>query len=352
MEMNTRLQVEHPVTEAVTGIDLVEWQLRVAAGEPLPLGQADIRLTGHAFEARLYAEDVPAGFLPATGRIEHISVPDLARVDSGVRPGDTISPWYDPMIAKIIVHGPTRDIALGLLDRALSGSEVTGTVTNLAFLHALVRNPDLAAGDVDTGLIARNFERLVAVPAPGRKVLALAAVAAAGLVDGGGPFSGFSLWAPLARTVSFGDASAVVEVLGKGHVRVETSAGTAVCTLRDGRWWIDGQPLAERAVVHARAVSIFGDAMHDFARHDPLAHDAVETEGGLMTHAPMPGLVRDLFVMPGDSVERGDKIAVLEAMKMEHTLLAGSGGRVAEVMVAVGAQVEAGAALVRLETTA
>ncbi len=150
IEMNTRLQVEHPVTEAVTGIDLVEWQLRVASGEALPLRQEEVALTGHAFEARLYAEDVAAGFLPATGRLTHLAFPPGVRACTGVRPGDAISPWYDPMIAKIITHGPTRATALRALTRALEQTEVAGTVTNLAFLAALSRHPGFAAGDVDT----------------------------------------------------------------------------------------------------------------------------------------------------------------------------------------------------------
>merc|ERR1711969_348795 len=146
MEMNTRLQVEHPVTELVTGVDLVEWQLRVAAGEPLPKTQGELGLTGHAFEARLYAEDVPAGFLPATGRLAHLAFPDDVRSDSGVRSGDVISPHYDPMIAKLIVHGATREIALRKLARGLAGTQVAGTVTNLAFLGALARDRPAQAG--------------------------------------------------------------------------------------------------------------------------------------------------------------------------------------------------------------
>lgn len=146
MEMNTRLQVEHPVTEAITGVDLVEWQLRVAAGEPLPMAQSALSISGHAFEARLYAEDVPAGFLPATGALTHLRFPDVARADSGVRAGDEISPHYDPMIAKVIVHGPTRDVALKRLSQALSRTQVAGTVTNLAFLGALARHASFGAG--------------------------------------------------------------------------------------------------------------------------------------------------------------------------------------------------------------
>ncbi|MEO1276759.1 MAG: biotin carboxylase N-terminal domain-containing protein, partial [Pseudomonadota bacterium] len=175
MEMNTRLQVEHPVTEAVTGLDLVELQLRVASGEPLPLAQSDVPLTGHAFEARIYAEDAARGFLPATGTLSHLSFPPDARADSGVRPGDTITPYYDPMIAKLIVHGPTREAALAQLHRALSQTRIAGSVTNTAFLAALCRHADFAAGHVDTGLIERDLETLTHHPAPGADVIAKAA---------------------------------------------------------------------------------------------------------------------------------------------------------------------------------
>ncbi len=221
MEMNTRLQVEHPVTEAVTGIDLVEWQLRVASGESLPASQEDIHLNGHAFEARLYAEDVPAGFLPATGTLAHLKFPEGARAETGVRPGDTISPWYDPMIAKIITHGPTRAIALTKLTAALEATEVAGSVTNLAFLAALSRHEGFAAGDVDTGLIARDLDALTDVAPADMTVKALAALGAAGLAEGGGSLAGFTLWQPLRRSVPLEGVEAVVEVMAPDRARVQ-----------------------------------------------------------------------------------------------------------------------------------
>jgi 3-methylcrotonyl-CoA carboxylase alpha subunit len=201
MEMNTRLQVEHPVTEAITGVDLVEWQLRVASGEPLPAAQGDLKITGHAIEARLYAEDVPAGFLPATGRLEHLRFGEGARADTGVGPGDEISPWYDPMIAKLIVHGPTRTIALKQMDRALATTEVAGATTNLAFLRRLVGHGRFASGDVDTGLIEADLDALVAPPPTSAAVIARAALAAMGLDGDPAPLAGFSLWAPLRQSV-------------------------------------------------------------------------------------------------------------------------------------------------------
>ena len=351
MEMNTRLQVEHPVTEAVTGIDLVEWQLRVASGEPLTSRQEDIRLMGHAFEARLYAEDVPAGFLPATGTLSHLRFPQGVRADTGVRPGDTISPWYDPMIAKIIVHGPTRAIALSKLRAALEDTEVAGSVTNLSFLGALARHAGFAAGDVDTGLIARDLDALTAAAAPDLAVRALAALGAGGLAGGGPALSGFSIWAPLKRTVSLQGVDAVIEMHGPGNATVALGAEIADCVLLGDMWWVNGRPSGARIVLTPGRVSIFGPGAHHFDLIDPLARDTAVAGGGL-TLSPMPGLVKAVFVAAGQAVKAGDRLAVLEAMKMEHTLTAARDGTVAEVLVAAGAQVEAGAALVRLEEDA
>ncbi|WP_413875905.1 acetyl/propionyl/methylcrotonyl-CoA carboxylase subunit alpha [Albidovulum sp.] len=348
MEMNTRLQVEHPVTEAVTGIDLVEWQLRVASGEPLPARQEEISLTGHAFEARLYAEDVAAGFLPATGTLTHLKFPAGARAETGVRPGDTISPWYDPMIAKIITHGPTRDIALTQLAAALDATEVAGSVTNLAFLAALARHEGFRRGDVDTGLIARDLDLLAADAPPGLAVRALALIGAAGLDGGGAALAGFTLWAPLARRVALEGLSGLIEVQAPGRVRVTIGEEVADCRLHAGGWWVNGRPSGGRIVAAPGRVSVFGQGGHHFDRVDPLAR-AADAGGGGLTLSPMPGLVKTVFVAAGQAVAAGERLAVLEAMKMEHTLTAARAGVVAEVLVESGAQVEAGAALVRLE---
>jgi len=344
MEMNTRLQVEHPVTEAITGIDLVEWQLRVASGEPLPARQEDLAITGHAFEARLYAEDVPAGFLPATGTLAHLRFAPGCRAETGVRPGDTISPWYDPMIAKIITHGPTRAAALGQLATALEATEVAGTVTNLDFLGRLARHPGFAAGDVDTGLIGRDLDTLAAPRPVPDAARALAVIAAAGLAHGTG--SGFTLWAPLRRTVAF-EEEAHLQVTGPGAVRVEVAGEAHDCTLRADGWWVDGQKTGARVHLAEDAVTVFLHGAWRFERPDPLARHATGPASDL-TLAPMPGLVKAVFVEAGQEVAAGDRLAVLEAMKMEHTLVAGRAGQVAEVLVAPGAQVEAGAALIRL----
>ena len=353
MEMNTRLQVEHPVTEAITGVDLVEWQLRVASGEPLPATQDDLTITGHAFEARLYAEDVPAGFLPATGRLDHLAFPAGARADSGVRSGDSISPWYDPMIAKVIVHGPTRAAALRQLDRALARTEVAGTVTNLAFLGALARHAGFAAGDVDTGLIERDLAALTAPPAPDARVAVAAALAAAGLWGDVPEDTGFGLWAPLKRdlTLASGDDEIAVQIACDGPDRATVTfvSGSHTATRRAGGWWIDGHPAPLRVVQAGGAVHVFAGGCRSFTLVDPLARAVAGAAAGNVTLSPMPGLVKAVFVQAGQAVATGDRLAVLEAMKMEHVLTAGRAGVVAEVLVSAGDQVEAGAALIVLE---
>ena len=355
MEMNTRLQVEHPVTEAITGVDLVEWQLRVAAGEALPARQEELTISGHAFEARLYAEDVPKGFLPATGRLSHLAFPEGCRADSGVRAGDEISPFYDPMIAKVITHGPTRAVALRRLVRALEGTEVAGTVTNLGFLGALARHQGFARGDVDTGLIARDIETLVVAPLAGPQETALAALAALDLLEGAPAEAGFALWQPLERDVVLvSDGEEVV-------VRLRTLSATAhdlrvgetwVAARRvDGQWRLDGQP-APGVAVDGTRITVFGQYGLAFDLVDPLARDSAAGGDAALIEAPMPGLVKAVFARAGQAVSKGDRLAVLEAMKMEHSLLAARDGVVAEVLVATGDQVSAGAALVRLEDDA
>ena len=351
MEMNTRLQVEHPVTEAITGVDLVEWQLRVAAGEALPLSQDQLTITGHAFEARLYAEDVPKGFLPATGTLTHLQFPDGARADSGVRGGDTISPFYDPMIAKVIVHGPTRDVALAKLSAALRDTQVAGTVTNLGFLGALAAHKGFAAGDVDTGLIARDIDELTAVAALAPAHWARAAMAALGL-DAPKADAGFSLWAPLRQSVALAregeEITLQVEVTGTDAQRWFVGDVVVKATRVAGRWQLDGNAAAEVAMSDG-VVTVFDAYGIAFDIIDPLQRDASATGDGNLIVAPMPGLVKAVTAKAGQTVKAGDRLAVLEAMKMEHALLAARDGVIAEVLVGEGDQVEAGAALIRLE---
>ncbi len=353
MEMNTRLQVEHPVTEAIAGVDLVEWQLRVAAGGPLPLAQNDIPLRGHAFEARLYAEDVPAGFLPATGRLTHLEFPPGARADSGVRAGDAISPWYDPMIAKLITHGPDRATALNRMAQALAETEVAGCVTNLAFLRRLVRLPDFVAGNFDTGLIGRHIEALKAAPEPDSRVAALAGIGALGLDADQGPLAGFHLWQPMARTARLlrdGDEAVLrVTVLAPGRFEAAVEDATHLVERRGADWWIDGAKTPANIARHGAQLSVFwGDGFH-YTLPDPLATGDAAHHGGDVITAPMPGLLRAVFAEAGQGVAKGDRLAVLEAMKMEHVLTAARDGTVAEVLAGAGDQVEAGAPLIRLE---
>lgn len=352
MEMNTRLQVEHPVTEAITGVDLVEWQLRVASGEGLPKRQEDLRITGHAFEARLYAEDVPKGFLPATGRLTHLKFPEIARADSGVRAGDEISPFYDPMIAKLITHGTSRAGALRRMSAALATCEVAGTVTNLAFLGALTHHKGFAAGDVDTGLIDRDLKELVVAPEPTARDIALAGLAALGLLDKAGFETGFSLWTPLLRSVHLRrdgeDIVVKVRTLSADAHNVQLGEVTVEARRIGGRWQLDGEA-APAVAATAELVSVFSQYGLGFEIVDLLQREALAAGDMDVIEAPMPGLVKTMFATPGQAVKEGDRLAVLEAMKMEHSLLAARDGVVAEVLVEEGAQVTAGAALVRLE---
>ncbi|PID37085.1 MAG: 3-methylcrotonyl-CoA carboxylase [Rhodobacterales bacterium] len=353
MEMNTRLQVEHPVTEAITGVDLVEWQLRVASGEALPKRQDELTITGHAFESRLYAEDVPKGFLPATGTLAHLSFPQGARADTGVRTGDTISPFYDPMIAKVITHGPTREVALMRMARALEETHVAGTVTNITFLSALCAHAGFAAGEVDTGLIERDLAALTQVESPGAREVALAALAAAGLLDpAASATTGFSLWEPLKRSIhlEFGEEALVAIIESQSPDKARITVGDAVVEAQHAGhiWLLDEVPAPEVRVTGA-LVTVFAHGGMAFRRTNALDVAAAGLGGGNFVEAPMPGQVKQVFVTAGQEVSEGDPMAVLEAMKMEHTLAAPRDGRVAEVMAAPGDQVEAGAALVALE---
>ncbi|WP_170569018.1 acetyl/propionyl/methylcrotonyl-CoA carboxylase subunit alpha [Ruegeria atlantica] len=350
MEMNTRLQVEHPVTEAITGVDLVEWQLRVASGETLPKSQDDLSINGHAFEARLYAEDVPKGFLPATGTLTHLQFPPECRADSGVRAGDTISPWYDPMIAKVIVYGPTRAVALEQLHRVLHQTEVAGTVTNLAFLGALTRHAGFATGDVDTGLIGRDLEALTKGAPVSAATSVAAAMTALGLIETTEQ-TGFSLWAPSHRTLQLAVGDVIdldVQVEGPNRQTWTVGEETVIAERNGGIWTIDGKPMPRVAISGGR-ITVFESYGQAFDVVDPLDRDTSAAGDTNVIEAPMPGLVKAVFATVGQTVQEGDRLAILEAMKMEHSLLAARDGIVAEVLADDGAQVEAGAALIRLE---
>lgn len=351
MEMNTRLQVEHPVTEFITGVDLVEWQLRVAAGEGLPTAQEHLSINGHSFEARLYAEDVPAGFLPATGTLGHLHFPAGCRADSGVRAGDAISPFYDPMIAKVIVHGPSRAIALARLKQALAGTHVAGTVTNLAFLGALAGHEGFGRGEVDTGLIGREIGALTKMPEVRARHMVAAGMVALGL-DTPSPDAGFSVWNPLSRSVilHYEGQDSTLQVSVHSATQQQWDVGGALIDVqrRDGGWIIDGAKAPDTAVF-GDTVTVFDNYGLVFQVVDPLDKASGAVGDGNLIQAPMPGLVRAMDAKIGQVVHKGDRLAILEAMKMEHALLAARDGVVAEILAAAGDQVEAGAALIRLQ---
>ncbi len=353
MEMNTRLQVEHPVTEAVTGIDLVAWQLRVAAGEALSALQDDIRATGHAIEARVYAEDPANGFLPVTGRLATVAFPPGVRVDSGVRSGDEISPHYDPMIAKVIAHGPDRTSALAALRRGLAGAQVVGSVTNLGFLVRLLDDADFRDGRMDTGLIDRRGAELTAAPAPDAETLALAAMALADLPREGA--DGFHPWSPLRQPICLTleddpltawirqPMAGVFEVLLPGG-DVELRDVDARNT--DWRWASGDRRRSAQVIRHGDAVTVIRNGQPvTVSRADPAVAVALAQAIATVT-APMPGFVRRVLVQAGATVDQGEALLVLEAMKMEHTMRAPRSGTVARVAVAEGAQVARGETLV------
>ncbi len=334
MEMNTRLQVEHPVTEAITGLDLVEWQLRVASGEPLPLTQDQIVMNGHAVEARLYAEDPGAGFLPSTGPLSYFHLPWNVRRDNAVDHGDVVSPYYDPMIAKLIAHGDTRQAAIVDLTEACADVQVWPVKTNAGFLTRLLQDGEFRAGDVDTGLIGRRGEALAAKPEPSADVLAVAAwmrlKIAAPLFDrAASPWvqaSGFRLNAPRRIEVRLQYAGKTLAIPG------DPPAGEIL-----GAAYID-----EHVVVF--------EAGETYEFSDPSAVLGAEAAGGDgAIRSPMPGKIAAVHVAAGDKVARGAALVTLEAMKMEHALTAPFDGVVAEIAAVLGDQVSEGVVLARVE---
>jgi acetyl/propionyl-CoA carboxylase alpha subunit len=333
MEMNTRLQVEHPVTEAITGLDLVEWQLRVASGEPLPLAQEQIVMSGHAVEARLYAEDPSTGFLPSVGALTYFHLPWTVRRDNAVDHGDVVSPYYDPMIAKLIAHGNTRQAAIGDLTEACADVQVWPVKTNAGFLTRLLKDDDFRAGDVDTGLIARRGEGLTAKPAPSADVLAAAAwmrlKVAAPLAERASPWvqaSGFRLNAPVRLEVRLEYGGETFAIPG------DPAAGEML-----GAVYLDGHPIVFKA----------GET-YEFS--DPSAVVGAALAGGDgAVRSPMPGKIAAVHVAVGDTVTRGAALVTLEAMKMEHALAAPFDGVVAEVAATLGEQVNEGVMLARVE---
>ncbi|MCZ4343419.1 ATP-grasp domain-containing protein [Sphingomonadaceae bacterium G21617-S1] len=327
MEMNTRLQVEHPVTEMITGQDLVEWQLRVASGEPLPKRQDQLSINGWAMEARLYAENPSNGFLPSTGPLQRLRLPRGIRVDSGVEEGGEVSPYYDPMIAKLIVSAPSRPAAAAKLAQAARRVEVWPVRTNAAFLARAASDPDFVAGHIDTGFIERHAERLVPAAEPSPAVRQAAARA---MLPGGG-----GVWAGLTgfRANAAPHRRVEVEIAGHAHL-VEID---------------DGEPQGrDRIVGTERLLFLDGEAWpFEAPRADHAGGGGAVSDGALL--APMPGKVIAVEIAEGARVTKGQKLLVLEAMKMEQAMLAPFDGVVAELRASVGAQVSEGAVLVRVE---
>jgi 3-methylcrotonyl-CoA carboxylase alpha subunit len=329
MEMNTRLQVEHPVTEEITGQDLVEWQLRVASGENLPRMQDELGINGHAIEARLYAEDPAKGFLPSVGKLDHFDLGEEGRIETGVEEGDSISPFYDPMIAKLIGRGNHRAEAIGELASMLDNVEVWPVRNNAGFLFNAVLHPDFGAGEIDTGFIERNLAELLPDPEPDDAIwLGAAAVALA--VDAEeeplGALAGFRLNAPTNARVTLRRGAEV------RSVSTEDGELAAVSGFRD----------EERVVV------FYEGQAYEFA----LTSRGTGTTHGLHDgeiEAPMPGKVTAVEVAAGEKVGKGQRLLTLEAMKMEHALTAPFNGTVAELNAKAGAQVTEGQMLVRVE---
>jgi 3-methylcrotonyl-CoA carboxylase alpha subunit len=329
MEMNTRLQVEHPVTEEITGQDLVEWQLRVASGEKLPKKQSELSINGHAIEARLYAEDPAKGFLPSVGRLEHFDLGDEGRIETGVEEGDAISPFYDPMIAKLIAHAKSREDAIRKLAGIFDEVEVWPVRTNAGFLFNALLHPEFGSGAIDTNFIERNLDELVPDPEPDEAIWRGAASIATALSEDE-PFAdlaGFRLNSGPHHSVALGRGG---EFRG---VKLD-----------------DEQPMA--------AVSGFRDEERVVAFYEGQAYEfALSSRGTGTTHgvhdgeieAPMPGKVTAVEVKQGEKVARGQRLLTLEAMKMEHALIAPFDGTVAELNANVGAQVSEGQVLVRVE---
>ncbi|MEJ0084885.1 MAG: acetyl/propionyl/methylcrotonyl-CoA carboxylase subunit alpha [Pseudomonadota bacterium] len=366
MEMNTRLQVEHPVTEMVTGLDLVEWQLRVAAGEPLPLKQAELSLTGHAIEARVYAEDPGREFLPSIGTLTHLVTPASSadvRIDTGVRQGDEITPYYDPMIAKLIVHGATRAEAIARMRAALVQYEVVGVATNIEFLGRLMSAPSFSQARLDTALIERERVHLFPPPAPvpllAWKLAVLAFVLAQRIAPDSSPWSdqrGWRLAAAGRRRWKFRSGDTAIDCglsFMDESIVVETGKDTAVLsgTLDSGALHanVDGQQIDTRVRVLGNTVHLFLSGIHHvFGWRDPYLPPAevADRHGGLT--APMPGRVIAILVQEDDQVARGAPLIVMEAMKMEHTVKAPAPGTVMRILCKVGEQVKEGAELLTL----
>jgi 3-methylcrotonyl-CoA carboxylase alpha subunit len=368
IEMNTRLQVEHPVTEMITGLDLVEWQLRVARGEPLPLRQEDISRVGHSIEARIYAEDPESGFLPSIGTLAAWRQPEETawlRVETGFRQGDLVTPHYDPMLAKLVVHGADRDVALARLRAGLDAFFIAGVKTNIGFLRALADDPDVAAGRMDTGLIDRKLSHLAGSPPPSGRDLAAAAAAVLGAERHGAPAGdpwavgdGFMIAGRRRRSLAFAtgaDTAEAVVSYGREGLRLDAgglSGAFSWAARPDGRLAVSFDDRIE--TVHAIRAGDGVDLATPRGRFqlrllDPFGALEAADEAGGHIRAPMPGTVLAVHARAGDAVAKGAPVLVLEAMKMEHVLRAPFDGRITSLACSAGDFVTEGTELAVIE---
>jgi 3-methylcrotonyl-CoA carboxylase alpha subunit len=370
MEMNTRLQVEHPVTEMITGLDLVEWQLRVAAGEPLPLKQDQLAIRGHAIEARIYAEDPNNDFLPSIGKLVHLAAPAPSphiRIDTGVEQGDSITPFYDPMIAKLIVWDESRELAVRRLDAALAEYQIVGVANNVDFLHRLASSPSFRDARLDTGLIEREKDWIWPTHAPVDDIaLALAALRVVleqpqTARNATSPWAGSDGWrlnGTYVRHLVFAQADreyTAAVAFEKEGLRITAGASSwAVSGELQARDRVqalfDGYRVNATVVKHQGRCYVFhAGESHVFACIDPLAVAAEGHSSESSLRAPMPGRVIAQPVQPGERVEKGAPLMILEAMKMECTIHAPAAGRVEAFHFAVGDQVTEGVELLQFE---
>lgn len=413
MEMNTRLQVEHPVSEAITGVDLVEWQLLVAAGQPLPKQQDELAINGHAIEARICAENPDNGFLPATGSLFTYQKPEHStfvinndsagvRIDDGVREGDVISPFYDSMIAKLIVHAPTREQALAKLDRALGQTRIVGLPTNVAFLRYILNTESFSKANLDTALIEREADELFNQHPLQLSTLVVTAIAqqlaSEGIAQDTDPFSkptGFRAYNDYARSFSLvydeqayqarirnwhnahysdskkgaentssftlviekevasNDTQSNVNVAAQTETVYEGEVSYASSDAHNHTLWLDGARINAQSWVHNETVYVFTDSGRDeITLIDIMAHVGEESAAVGSLKSPMPGQVVAFKVAVGDSVKKGEPLAVIEAMKIEHTITAPTDGVVAELLFAAGDSVADGDELLRIDTVA
>ncbi len=378
MEMNTRLQVEHPVTEMITGQDLVDWQLQVASGQALPCRQDELSINGHAIEARIYAEDPQCDFLPSIGRLQHLTFPtetDEVRIDTGVRQGDEVSIHYDPMIAKLIVWAADRSAALRKLQRALEQVEVVGVTTNVGFLAAVAGQHDFANGSFDTGFIEQHRAELIPEPAPiSARMLTLACLSlllqreaeahrnAATSSDPYAPWHqtcGWRLNSDNHHVLNFSDAETDIRVTihyrPQGYLFELPTETVEVCGRfnSEGRLLatIDGQQLDARVIHQGQELTVLcGGKSHKLLLHDPYADAFGQEDAAGGVTAPMPGKIVAVLVENGAQVKRGTPLVILEAMKMEHTISAPADGTVTQVNYQVGALVDDGAPLLIFDT--